>query len=380
MKSIVIWESLSILAGGQKVSLDILDALRDEYRCIFFVPEEGPLTQKLREKGVKYEIVPIGNYSIGKKGFLDILKLSYNFPRVFKEVYQYVKKNNIHLIYSNGARCFIWSSIIGSLLSVPVIWHVHSLFEDQKSVLILSQLGKLESVKNIIFVSNTAKSQFPSLSDKSTVVYNGINVDEVDKESSHSDIRNEFNIPQSKKIVSTISWIMKPKGQHILIKSIPYILNQYENVHFLVVGGIRERYETYYNLLRRDIKKMGIESHVTFTGHRNDVPSLLRKISMNSINSLESCPLIILEAACLGVPTIGPNIGGIPELIKNGKTGLIYKFGDEKDLAEKILMLLKNEDLYFMMRENCKAYVKEFDISKFNGQIKKIVEYVIGSL
>ncbi|MCD6193246.1 MAG: hypothetical protein J7L26_07215, partial [Candidatus Aminicenantes bacterium] len=91
---------MSILAGGQKVSLDILDALKDDYRCIFFVPEEGPLTKELTQRGVKYEIIPLGNYSVGKKGFKDIVKLFYNFPNVFKEAYHYIKKSKIDLIYS----------------------------------------------------------------------------------------------------------------------------------------------------------------------------------------------------------------------------------------------------------------------------------------
>jgi len=373
MKSIVIWESLSILAGGQKVSLDILDALKDDYRCIFFVPEEGPLNRELTQRGVRYEIIPLGNYSIGKKRFEDIVKLSYNFPNVFKEAYKYIKKNKIDLIYSNGARSFIWSSIIGSLLSIPVVWHMHSLFKDLKSILILSRLGKLKAVKKIVFVSNAAKSQFPSLSDKSTVVYNGIDLDKFDKKLLHSYIRKEFNIPNSNKIISTISWIMKPKGQHIFIKSIPYILNEYENVHFLLVGGIREGYMNYYELLIKDIRKLGIEKHVSFTGHRDDVQSLIKDIYINTVNSVESCPIIILEAACFGVPTVGSNIGGTLELIRNVETGLVYKFGDEKDLAEKIVFLLKNEDLYKILRKNCMLYVKNFDIGLFNNKIKKII-------
>ena len=379
MKSIAIWESLSILGGGQKVSLDILDALKSNYRCIFFVPKEGPLTEELRDRGTKYEIIPLGDYNVGTKRVLDIFKLLYYFPRVLKRAYKYCKKNKIALIYSNGARSLIWAPLIGYILSIPVIWHVHNFFLDDKSKFLLRQLGKLNIVTRIVFVSHSLKSQFSNFDKKSDVIYNGINIDEFRKDFKPSGIREKFGIPKSKKIISTISSIMPLKKQEIFIQAIPYILEKYTNVHFIIVGEVQEGREVYYNSLINLIKELEIEGNVTFTGYRNDVHSLLREIFVNIVNSLEAFALVIPEAACLEVPSIGPNIGGANEIIKNRKTGLVYKFGDEKDLAEKILTLLKDENLYYKMKDNCREYVNKFDIKGFNKRIRRIVKKSIGA-
>lgn len=371
---IVIWESHSTLEGGQKVSLNILDALKDKYQCAFFVPEEGPLTIEIKKRGIPYKIIPSGSYNDGKKGIKDIAKLLYRFPKVFISAYQYLKKNNIDLIYSNGSRTFIWSSIIGKVLSVPVIWHVHNFFEDKKTRSVLNFLGRLNNVKKLIFVSSAVKGQFPFLGRKSEVIYNGFNIPEDMNTSSDIDIRREFGISPSARIISTISWISRPKNTGIFIRSIPYILEQCNNIHFLIVGGIKEGHKKYYDHLLDLADKTGTRDHITFTGHCSNVPELLRDVCINCVTSLEACPLVIPEAYFAGVPVIGPDIGGTPELIKDSETGLLYKFNDEKDLAEKALTLLKDKDLHQTVSKNCKDYVAEFDPSKFTAHIKRTVE------
>jgi glycosyltransferase involved in cell wall biosynthesis len=377
MKKIVIWESHSTLEGGQKVGLEILDALKDTYECIFFVPAEGPLTEEIRKRSIKYKIIPVGFYSEGKKGIKDVAKLIYCSPKVLIDAYRYLKKNNIDLIYSNGSRTFIWSSILGRLMSIPVIWHVHNFFKDKKTRGMLDMLGRSKSVIKAVFVSKAVREQFRYLKSKSAVIYNGLNIQEHTKSGHQFDLRGKYNISSPAKIVSTISWISEPKNIALFIRAIPYVLKQFRDVHFLIIGGVKEGHGKYYDSLRSLADELAVNSHLTFMGYCDDISALLHNIHVNCITSLESFSLVIPESYFAGVPVIGPDKGGPPELIKDHETGLIYRFGNEKDLADKILLLLKDDNMHSSLSGNCKTYAAEFDIAKFSGQIKTLIDQTL---
>ena len=91
----------------------------------------------------------------------------------------------------------------------------------------------------------------------------------------------------------------------------------------------------------------------------------------------ENNPLTVIEAFALGTPVIGSNIGGIPEIIDKGKTGLIFEPGNEIDLINKIEYFFKKIDIY-KCGENCIEYAKNhFRSSDYYNKIIKVYEYII---
>ncbi|MBE7443732.1 MAG: glycosyltransferase family 4 protein [Planctomycetia bacterium] len=378
MFKILIWESLSILAGGQKVALQIASALGGKYECVFFIPNDGPLALELEKRNIKYHILNIGQYSVGEKKVSDILKYFLKTPKIFVHAYKLIRQEKIQLIYVNAARNFMWSALLGKLMSIPVMWHVHNYFQDNKTKFLIRSMGRFKSVKKIVFVANSVKKQFPALEAKSTVVFNGI---ETDKflliNSKVSQIRSEFKIPDFKRIVISIGWLMPTKRQDILLKAVPLILSQIRDVHFIFVGGKREGYESYYNELLDMVHDMGIEDHVTFTGHRVDVPEILKDSCINIITSEEAFPFTLLEGWASGVPTIGPDYGSIPELIEDNKTGLIYDHTSPNDLSEKIIDLLKDKQKYEKIKGCALGNSKKYDIAQFNKNICSLIDEVL---
>jgi len=73
----------------------------------------------------------------------------------------------------------------------------------------------------------------------------------------------------------------------------------------------------------------------------------------------ENNPLTVIEAFTMSIPVIGSRIGGIPELVKDGITGLTFEAGNSEDLASRIEYLMNNPDKITEMGRNAKAYVKE---------------------
>ncbi|MEO7048302.1 MAG: glycosyltransferase, partial [Ferruginibacter sp.] len=121
--------------------------------------------------------------------------------------------------------------------------------------------------------------------------------------------------------------------------------------------------------------------NVQFLGFRNknEIFKLINNASFGVCPSewYENFPYSIAETFLFSKPVIGSNIGGIPELVKDGKTGFLFNTGDASDLREKLLTLWNNEELTVELGKNAREYAYElynYDThwNKLNTVIQKL--------
>ena len=114
--------------------------------------------------------------------------------------------------------------------------------------------------------------------------------------------------------------------------------------------------------LKEKVKSEGVKN-VSFLGFRGkeDLKHEIRSAMFTVASSewYENSPYSILESFCLGRPVIGSEIGGIPELVKNGETGLTFEAGNSSDLKEKIVHFLKNPDKIQEMGRRARQLIEE---------------------
>lgn len=112
--------------------------------------------------------------------------------------------------------------------------------------------------------------------------------------------------------------------------------------------------------LDEDIKKY---SHIKNVGFKSgkELEMLIRKAKCSVYPSIwyENCPFSVMESIMYGTPVVGADIGGIPELIDNNKTGVLFKSSDAQDFADKINSIISNNDILENMQKNC--FEAEFD-------------------
>jgi len=102
------------------------------------------------------------------------------------------------------------------------------------------------------------------------------------------------------------------------------------------------------------IRSIGLEDRVHFLGKQEDVAQVISMADLLLLPSeKESFGLVALEAMACGVPTVGSNAGGIPELVTSGETGFLSPIGDVESMAEHAYMLLSNERLHQKFKEAC---------------------------
>ncbi len=120
-----------------------------------------------------------------------------------------------------------------------------------------------------------------------------------------------------------------------------------------------------------EIEKVPNAEYVGFkTG--NELTELIQKAKISVYPSMwyENCPFSVIESQLLQTPVVASRMGGIPELVEEGKTGELFEAGNAKDLESKIKYLLENSDLLAQYSENC----KQLNIITADDYYKKIME------
>ena len=129
-----------------------------------------------------------------------------------------------------------------------------------------------------------------------------------------------------------------------------------------------------------------VNNNITFTGRvsNNDVVSYLHKIDIfvvPSISESETIGVSAVEASACSLPVIASNIGGLPEVVVNGKTGMLIPPGDVDALVSSILLLIRSPELRLKLGDNGRKYIKsKYAIDSCGLELEKIYKKLINSV
>jgi glycosyltransferase involved in cell wall biosynthesis/peptidoglycan/xylan/chitin deacetylase (PgdA/CDA1 family) len=138
--------------------------------------------------------------------------------------------------------------------------------------------------------------------------------------------------------IMMIACLREEKRIDVLVRSIPRILEGYPDAQLTLAGD-----GTCRDALTTLVQELGIADHVRFLGHRDDVPALLAEADVFVLPSRsEAFPNSIMEAMAAGVAVVASDVGGIPELVRDGQTGTLVPAGDVEALSSALLNLLGN--------------------------------------
>ncbi|MGA4719652.1 N-acetyl-alpha-D-glucosaminyl L-malate synthase BshA [Fictibacillus nanhaiensis] len=192
------------------------------------------------------------------------------------------------------------------------------------------------------------------------------------RRSNNAELRQTYGIEENEKVIVHISNFRKVKRLEDVIKSFALIRKELTSKLLLIGNG--PELTTACELVR----ELDIEDDVLFLGKQENVGELFSICDLKLLLSeKESFGLVLLEAMACGVPVIGTNIGGIPEVIVDGETGYMVELGCPETVAEKAIALLQDEEKLMAFRENSVRHVKENFLS---DKIVSIYEDIYYSL
>jgi glycosyltransferase involved in cell wall biosynthesis len=174
-----------------------------------------------------------------------------------------------------------------------------------------------------------------------SLVYNGVDLHRYDHQEPCCTLREEYGLSEGSQIVGCVARLEPEKGHRTLLAAWPAVLDRAPDAHLLIVGEGSLRDE-----LERLAVDLGVAERVVFAGRRDDIPAITAALDVAVLPSYrEAQGLVVLEAMALSRPIVASNVGGIPEMLEDGVSGLLVPPHDAVALADAISRLLLDHSL-----------------------------------
>ncbi len=341
--------------GTETHVLELIKGFQDKYDITLIAPP-GPRLSEFEKYNISYFPFTSLNSNIFQ-GLGDLRKQL-----------KKIKEINPGLIHIHAAHEYLLFSKL-FLKGTPVIFTGHGYHGnlnkfDYKMSSIFNNLWADE----VITVSAAEEKLFLQAGikgDKLNLIPNGISLPE---NYSAGNLPREIQlIKENSNIIGTVARLEKAKGLTHLIKAFKKI-NREDN-HLLIIGSGNLEKE-----LKKQVRKLGLQKQVTFTGYVNNVHDYLELIDLFILPSLqEPFGLVCAEAMAHKLPVIASAAGGIPEIIEDQVTGLLVPPGNSNSLAGAVKKLLDNKPLARKMgRAGYERYKDYFTIRTFLDRTEEV--------
>jgi sugar transferase (PEP-CTERM/EpsH1 system associated) len=316
-------------AGKEVGIVKLLNALNDDFEPVLVVL--GKVYDALGLNTDKTRLIELG------KGQGNDFSLIPRLKKIFKEV-------NPHMVHTHS-----WGTLVEGVLAakwarVPIIIHgEHGTFhKDFKRKWVQKIFFSLTD--QILSVSALLADQLSrDLGIKRTrilPILNGVDVQKFAPDAAkRKQYREQWGFGQNDVLIGTVGRPMKVKNHQLMIRALKRLREQGYPVHFAIVG------DTPLRSLKDELvalaQSLGVADRVHFLGFQSDVPGYLNMFDIFVLPSLsEGCSNVIQEAMATGLPIVASRVGGNPELVQDGETGLLFESNSVEALARALQTLL----------------------------------------
>jgi glycosyltransferase involved in cell wall biosynthesis len=328
------------------------------------------IARKLKEKGIEYsQAVPKGNGEspdyVRKAGvtvyrcglgtphfirnfetfFLNISYLINFIPSIYCLV-KIIKLKEIDIVHLHGI-LNLQGALAALFTKRLVVWHFHETLYPKFLINILRPLTRFVADSLVHISENTRNYYLTGSSFKELIIYEPVDIENFDPahiaKEKKVNLRKELNITEDDIVLGSVGNISWVKGYENLIMSMGTLKKKYKKLKLIIVGKILSTQAGYYKDLKRLVSSLGLERDVYFLGIREDIPQLLSLMDIFILPSItEGTPLSIIEAMSMKLPVIASRVGGIPEVISDGKTGLLVTPRNPDEITDAVLNLLED--------------------------------------
>lgn len=192
--------------------------------------------------------------------------------------------------------------------------------------------------------------------DKVTTVLNGIPVGRFTATPERrAQARTTLNLKPDALVIGCVGRLVGLKNHALLLSVMPALIQRRPGLHLVIVG-----YGELEEPLRAQVASLGIGEHVTITGKRSDVADLLPAFDVFALPSkTEGLSIALLEACATGLAVVASAVGGNPEIIHDGQTGLLVPSDNAQALQTALDTLLSDDALRARLSGQAQAWVRQ---------------------
>jgi glycosyltransferase involved in cell wall biosynthesis len=379
---IVLLDHTATMGGGEIALLNLaraVDATR--FEIIALLLEEGPLAEHLREIGIDVRIEPL-DAAIGQTrkeslgaGSFGKLTRSWSFTTRLK---RRLREIGPAIVHTNSLKADILGGVAARRTGIPVVWHIRDRIVQEylpgMATRVFRRLARWIP-RHIVAISqsvlNTLHLPESFLHEKSRarVVHDGVILPP-----HRSKIENEALR------IGIVGRISPWKGQHIFLRAAAQVREKFPEARFMIIGAPLFAENDYERELHKLTEQLKLRDVVQFTGFRTDVPDLIAQLDILVHASTLGEPFgqVVAEGMAAGKAVVATAGGGVPEIILDGKSGLLVPMGDAGAMAAALLRLAGDPPLREKLGAAARQRIEEqFTIERTARGVEAVWDHVL---
>jgi glycosyltransferase involved in cell wall biosynthesis len=268
-------------------------------------------------------------------------------PRAAVRLARLLRRSGVDVVHAHGQDASILAAAVRPFSHVPLAVTRHVLEEPSADARqrLRARLASasIRRADGAVAVSHATADRLAVLARRSRetidVIPNGVDLarfDCPDEGGVRARVRRSLGLARDQPVVLVPAVLRAGKGHDVLLEAVPDLRQRVPSVRVLIAGGGELEAE-----LRARAESLG--DAVCFLGPRDDMPELLAACDVVALPSLaEALPTVLMEAAAAARPVVASRVGGVPEVVENGRTGVLVPVGDAPALAAGLAGLLCN--------------------------------------
>jgi glycosyltransferase involved in cell wall biosynthesis len=319
--------------GSEQLLFDLMTNLdRDRVEPILWC-NGAPMADAGRAAGITTYRTPF-------EFFFDHQSPRFNFSRyrsLVREGTELVRKHGIRILHANSAAPHQWLLPVARTTRRPVLAHLHiDYLRRSRYVCLLHQATLVVGVSRQV-IGDFLHDGMPQ--DRTRVIYNGIDFNRL-KDKEARDPRCDLGIAPDAVVIVAAGSLIRRKGQDVLIRAFANLVAN-RDIHLLIAGEGPDRPD--YESLTAELN---LGTRVHFLGHDQEISAVYRAADIVALASrAEAFGLVLVEAGYFGLPAVTTRVGGIPEVVEDGVTGLLVSPDDITGLASALARVIDDSSL-----------------------------------
>ena len=281
-------------------------------------------------------------HSMGMKNRFDL--------SIVRRIAEHAKSVGTDVLHAHTPRTAMIARFVAKRCGLPWVYHVHSPTARDSTRALINRVNdwveaySLRNSDHIITVSKSLRREMLSLGhsrQKVTAIANGV--------AEQFPIEPTDRLGQQHWLLGMVALVRPRKGIEVLLEAIARMGSDRNRITLEVIGGFENaEYET---SVRNLIARLGLEQTVYLRGFTKDVPAVMRTFDAMVLPSLfgEGMPMVVLEALACGVPVIATKVEGTPEVVRDGKEGILAEPKNADSLANAIQKFISDRQAWCRM-------------------------------
>jgi glycosyltransferase involved in cell wall biosynthesis len=333
---------LHLMQQGQELGV--------EWLVVFL--QAGPMVRQVQDMGAAAVVVEAGR-----------LREPHRFAQAVLRIAHIARREQVQMVFGWMGIAQLYGGLAARLAGIPAVWFQHGIPLDKNWI---DRLATRLPAAGILTCSQAVADAQAQIAPARPlwVVHPGVELERFDPDClpSPTEARRRLGLPAAGPLIGIVGRLQRWKGMHVLIESLPEVLQTHPDAHCVVVGGEHAPEPEYPAFLRERISALGLTDKVTLAGLQSNVPEWMQAMDVIvHASDHEPFGIVVIEAMALGKPVIAGNAAGPTEVITDGADGLLTPYGDAPALASAILRYL--DDPEFARRTGQAARLRALDFS-----------------